>query len=379
MKEKPVVYCILADLLIGLVLVACAGQATITSIPSPTNESPALLLTTTAAPGKSRVPMVTPSAPVPTSATIGPTPAPTLTPTASPSPGILPTPSPSATPPLKAWQGVPLGPAGVELAAQEETFVVLRSTAPLDAVEAFYRDRMRADRVLFEHLRTPQTRFGGEAVFLLFWRPDQTVCLLAAQDLTTGSDKTVVTVSKDCAALRMTAENLRTRPWAAPAGIAWRVWESSIFRLRYPSSWMEDKQLFRQPYCQLDTEIRCLAGFVYRDAKGQGLLSVIAQPYPEGKTLSEAAVAAWQEGARAVPGLTWVVGEPIRLDDGTPAIQILSTYWATEAPGILIAVYVASGETLYALTGTVAGEQEGIWPLNEMLGAMIRSFRLLEK
>lgn len=379
MREKPIVYDILVDLLIGLVLVACAGQATITSMSSPTDESPALPLTTTAAPGESSVPMGTPSASVPISVTIRPTSTSTVTPTVSPPPSTFPTASPSATPPLKEWQGVPLGPADVKLAAEQETFVVLQSTASLDAVEAFYRDRMRADWVLFERLRTPQTRFGGEAVFLLFWRPERTVCLLMAEELTTSSHKTVITVSKDCTTLRMTAENLRTRPWAAPAGIAWHVWESPTFRLRYPSSWMEDKRLFQQPYCQPGSGIRCLAGFVYRDEKRQGLLSVIAQPYPEGKTLSEAAIAAWQEGVKATPGLVWVVGEPIRLEDDTQAVQILSTYWAAEVPGILVAVYVARGETLYSLTGTVAGEQKEMWVLGEVVGAMIRSFHLLQE
>jgi len=260
------------------------------------------------------------------------------------------------------------------IAAEEGAFVILESAASRDTVEAFYQAHLaETGWVLFERLQAPENRFGGKAVFLLFWQPGQAACVLAAS---APRQKTSITLSKDCATTRMTAENLRTVPWAAPDGVMWSLWEAPTFTLRYPTDWTEDEGLFQQPYCQQANDIRCLAGFTYRGEKGPGFFSLIARPRPSSKSLEELAIESWRDGAKTVPNLALIAAEPIRLDDGISAVQILSFYKLAEEWGILLAVYVATDRDLYMLTGTVVGEPKPILELSQVVGAMARSFHL---
>ena len=364
-----------------ITLVACVGQPD-KSIPSATTRLPTTVsATTTPTTMQSIAPTRTLTAAIVSSLTSAPSPtvAATVPSSPSPSPTASPAPTASSTPSIERWRGLPLGPPGAVLAAEEEQFVVLESTVSLDVVEAFYRNQMaEPEWVLFECLRAPQTRFDGEAVFLLFWQPGQSACVLAttAADIATADTLTVITVSMDCATTRMTAENLRTAPWAAPEGIAWRQWETDTFTLRYPSDWAEDERLFEQPYCQPGTGIHCLAGFVYREKKGEGHFSLVARPRRSSKSLEELAIEAWKEGARATPGLVLVAAEPIRLDDGTQAVQVLSLSQAAGEPAIFLAVDVATEQDLYMLTGIMTGDSARIFELSEVIGAIARSFHL---
>lgn len=283
---------------------------------------------------------------------------------------------------VDTWQNLPLGPPGTVLAAEEDTFVVLESMASLDKVEAFYLSQLAEPKwMLFERLWASETRFGGQAVFLLFWQAEGAVCILATSDPTAdvGSRSSVINVSTDCATTRMTAENLRAVPWSVPEETEWQTWDAPTFTMRFPGEWTEDARFYQQPYCQPDSGIRCLVGFVFRGGGVEGYFGMTSRPRPAGKSLEELAIAAWQEGASATPGLALIAAEPIRLDDGTQAVQILSLVQAAGEPGMLLSVDVATEQELYNLTATMAGDRDRLFELNAIVSAMNRSFHVLEK
>ena len=236
--------------------------------------------------------------------------------------------------------------------------------------------------MLFERLRASDTRFDGEALFLVFWKPEEAVCILAsnATDMTADAPaKTVLTVSPDCASLRMTADSLRTAPWAAPEWVAWREWQGQGFSMHYPSNWIADTRLAQQPYCQPGTGIRCVGAFMFRNEDVEGIWTVIAKARPPDKSLSKLAIEAWDEGGKAAPSPGWVVAEPVTLDDGTEAVQILSTWTAGDQSGILTSVSVATEKEHYMLAGTAGGKPDAIFAVSELLSAMMRSFHLTGK
>lgn len=272
------------------------------------------------------------------------------------------------------WRGLPLGPSGAIRLAEEETFVLLESAASLEEVETFYQEHFNAAGWLpVQRLRTTQTRFEGGALFLRFWQPDQSVCILATS---TPEQKTAITVSQDCAATRKTAENLRTAPWAAPAGVQWKLWEGAGFNLRYPAAWAEDETLAQQPFCQ-SADISCLVGLAHEEGDAVGFFSIIGRPRPGSQSLEAFAFESWRRGAAAYPGLTLIAADPISLEDGTPGVQLISVYRTQEEWGLLITVDVATEQNFYSMTGTVAGEPRHLLELSEVADAMVRSFHLV--
>jgi len=278
------------------------------------------------------------------------------------------------------WRGFPIDLPNTAQVAQQEEFIALETSATLEAVVTFYQQRLQPSWTLFEQLWAEQTRFAGRAVFLLFGKAPQAVCILAttANDPAAG-DKNLVTLSTDCAALRLTADHLRTVAWNPPGEGIWKQWSGDRIALRYPAGWREDQRLSQMNYCRPGSGIHCLLALARRDQDVEGILTLTSKSRPAGQSLSDVAVKAWQDGAQATPGLIWVVGQRIQLDDGAEAVQIISTVPVDSGMGIISTMTVASNEEVYMLTGSAVGESEAVLTMSELLCAMMRSFHLTDQ
>ncbi len=379
------VFCLPVIVLFALSVGCNAGQEVITT-PVPTSttiptQTATSMPTDTPTPTSTSTPTATVTDTPTRTPTATPTDAPTLTvtPTFSPTPTV---PISSETPDHEQWHGLTIGPPGTEWAAEEETFLVLESVDSLNTVETFYRDSMtEGDWIQVERLQALETRFGGEAVFLLFWQPDQSVCVLASNVTEQASvgKMTSIFVSLDCASARMTADKLRTVPWEKPGSVEWQTKATSTFVVDYPVGWEEDASLDQRPLCQ-QTGINCLVAFGYQNSNAQALFSIISWPSREpSKSLVEQSIQAWEDGSKTIPDIFLIAVEPIWLDDGTEAVQIISGFPMSEGFGFMLSTTTVRDGDFYMLGGTILGDLPHLLELNEVAAAMARSFSLTGK
>jgi len=279
---------------------------------------------------------------------------------------------------LAQWHGLSLGPEDADPLQQDDHSVVLLSQEPLARVEEFYLARMaEAEWVLLEQLHAPETDFGGDVSFLFFWQSERTVCVLISSEPTSGS--TVIKVSEDCGALRETAEDLRAKPWDAPAGVAWREWLGDSFTVHYPSGWKQDASLSRQPYCQPGTNIRCLAAWVVGNESADALIVLVSKPRPSGKSLEELAVEGLRQVVAVGVDLELIAAESIQLDDGAQAVQLISRLIIGNEQALFTTVSMTTEADFYSLTATITGNSQRVFELNSVVLAVARSFHFIDQ
>lgn len=264
------------------------------------------------------------------------------------------------------------------MAHEAESFLTLESPDSLLEIGAFYQSRLIYDGwILIESLFSPETRFEGEIIFTHFWKPnEQSLCIFASSNPNPPSPQAAATivVSFDCGSARMTAEKLQTLPWTKPGQIEWTIEELAGFVLSLPSEWDRDPAMDQELLCSLE-QINCIIAFTFQEGEAEGIFIVFSWPIQDPDlNLYEQSVNAWEDGADAVPGIFLISIEPILLNDGNEAVQIISGFPTPSGSGLLSSITTIKGDGFYSLNATIFGDFPELAELNEIAIAAARSF-----